>query len=118
MSSTTVDEYLDKLPEPTRATLERLRAMIRKELPDAEEVISYQIPTFKLGGMVVGYGATAKHCTFFLLSAAVLQRFSDRLKSYRLGKGSIQFPPDGDLPPDLVRDMVRARVEELSTSKR
>lgn len=114
MKIATVEEYLAKQPASARAALGRLRALIRAEIPDAEEVISYQIPTFRLGGMVVGYGARPKHCTFFLLSTTVLDQFRDRLKGYRLGKGSIQFPFDGELPPDLVRAIVHARLEEIA----
>lgn len=61
----TVDEYLAKVPQPARATLEKLRQVIRAAAPNAEEVISYRIPTFRLRRALVGFAAFDDHCSFW-----------------------------------------------------
>ena len=119
-SNLTVDDYLAKLPEDKRAVLEQLRKTIKTATPEATETISYQIPTFKhQGRMLVGFGASKDHCTFFLMSTSVMAAFKDDLKEYKLGKGSVQFQADKPLPAELVRKLVKARItENLALSKR
>ena len=119
-SNLTVDDYLAKLPEDKRAVLEQLRKTIKTATPEATETISYQIPTFKhQGRMLVGFGASKDHCTFFLMSTSVMAAFKDDLKEYKLGKGSVRFQADRPLPAELVRKLVKARItENLALSKR
>jgi len=108
-----VDGYLAALPEESRASLERLRTAIRAVVPDAVEAISYGVPVFKHEGRpLVGFGAAANHCTFLVMSTGVFAAHAAELKGYRLGKGSIQFPPGTSLPVALVRRLVKARIEE------
>jgi len=116
----TVDDYLAKLPEDRRAALEELRRRIKAVAPEATETISYQIPTFKhQGRMLVGFGATQNHCTFFLMSTSVMDAFKDDLRDYKIGKGSIQFQAGKPLPAELVKKLVMARiVENLAMSKK
>ena len=64
--ASTIDEYLGNLSDDKRAALEKLRKTIRAAAPQAEECISYQMPAFRLNGMLVGFGATANHCAFIL----------------------------------------------------
>jgi uncharacterized protein YdhG (YjbR/CyaY superfamily) len=109
---TTIDEYLATLPAPQRAALEALRRTIRAVAPQAEECISYQVPAFRLNGMLVGFGATPKHCTFFVMSTAVMEAHQNELAGYPVGKGSIRFQPDEPLPEALVTQLVRARIVE------
>src|SRR2546428_5541364 len=68
----TIDEYLAALSEDKRAALETLRKTIRAAAPQAEECVSYQIAAFRLNGMLVGFGATASHCAFYLMSATTV----------------------------------------------
>ena len=68
----TVDEYLARLNDDQRAALQKLRKTIRAAAPKAEECISYQIAAFRLNGMLVGFGATRKHCAFYLMSASTV----------------------------------------------
>ena len=105
-----IDEYLSKLPEDQRAALEALRGQIRALAPDAAEAISYGLPTFKLNGNLVHFGAAAKHCAFY--PGAVISQFADRLKTFETAKGTIRFQPDTPLPPDLVADIVRHRIAQ------
>src|SRR3989442_13021251 len=78
-----VDDYLSRVPEDSRVALEKLRQTITSIVPDAVEVISYQIPTFKYQGrMLVSYAAFAEHCSFFP-GAAPIEAHRDELKSYQ-----------------------------------
>ena len=109
----TVAEYLRSVPQPARATLEKLRASIRAAAPaEAEEVISYGIPAFRYKRVLVWFAAFSKHCSFFP-TASVIQRFRRDLAPYRISKGTIQFPIGAPLPATLLRKMVKARVAEL-----
>ena len=107
-----VDAYLATLPTDQRAALQRLREIVRAVAPVATEVISYGIPMFKLGRGLVGFNAAGAHCTFQLMSTAVLEAHAGELTNFRTGKGSIRFTPDKSLPDALVRKLVKARVAE------
>jgi uncharacterized protein YdhG (YjbR/CyaY superfamily) len=108
-----VEAYLAKVPEPARTTLEKIRAAIRAAAPkDAEECISYGMPAFRYKGALVGYAAFKQHCSFFPMSASMLDDFADDVKSYRTAKGTLQFPQDKPLSAALVKKMVKARVEQ------
>jgi uncharacterized protein YdhG (YjbR/CyaY superfamily) len=108
-----VDRYLATVSEPTRTALENLRQIIRSEVPDAIEVISYGIPSFRYKGrMLVGYNATKDGCTFHLLSNTVLGAHAADVKAYKTGKGSIRFTADEPLPKALVKKLVQARIAE------
>jgi uncharacterized protein YdhG (YjbR/CyaY superfamily) len=111
-SVTTIDEYLARLPADKRAALEKLRKIIRAAAPKAEECISYQMPAFRLNGVLVGFGATANHCAFYPMSSSIVAAFKDELKDYDTSKGTIRFQPDKPLPSALVRRLVKARVAE------
>lgn len=109
----THEEYLAGLGEDKRAALEELRKTIREAAPDAEEVISYQLPAFRLDGRVlVAFGATAKHCAFYPMSASTVEAHRDELEDYDTGKGTIRFQADNPLPASLVRKLVEARIAE------
>jgi uncharacterized protein YdhG (YjbR/CyaY superfamily) len=110
----TIHEYLSTVPAEALPALESLRARIRGLVPEAEEVISYQIPTFKLRKKaLVAYGATKDHCALYLLSPALMERFSQRTKGYLRGKVALHFTPAEPLPQELVDDLVKARIAEL-----
>ena len=108
----TIDEYLAALGDEQRAALERLRAIIKAEAPEATECISYQVAAFRLNGMLVGFGATAKHCAFYLMSATTVDAHRDELQGHDISKGTIRFQANSPLPTDLVRKLVRSRVAE------
>ena len=109
---TTVDEYLATLSDDQRAALEKLRQTIRAAAPNAEECISYQLPAFRLNGMLVAFGATANHCAFYPMSASAVAAHKGDLKDYDTSKGTIRFQPDHPLPAALVRKLVKARIAE------
>ena len=107
-----VDEYLSRLPADSRAALEKLRKTIKSIVPNAVEVISYGIPTFKYQDrMLVSYAAFAEHCSFFPGAAPIAAHQSD-LKGYQTSKGTIRFPVDKTLPATLVKKLVKTRIAE------
>ncbi len=107
----TVDEYIAAFDQDKRAALEHLRKTIKAAAPRAEECISYQMPAFRLDGrMLVWFGATANHCSFY--PGAVVEAHKKELKGYGLSKGTIRFQPDHPLPATLVRKLVKARIAE------
>jgi uncharacterized protein YdhG (YjbR/CyaY superfamily) len=107
----TVDEYISGFPHEVAALLEAYRAAIREAAPEAEEGISYGMPAYKLGGPLVYFGAHKAHVGLYALPRAI-EVFADRLAGLSTSKGAIQFPFDREPPLDLVRDIVRFRVEE------
>ena len=113
--ATTVDDrqvrkYLARVPETQRAALEKLRQTIKSVAPEAIEVISYQIPTFKLNGrMLVSYAAFKNHCSLFP-GAGPIEVHEKDLTSFQTSKGTIQFTPDHPLPAALVRKIVKTRI--------
>jgi uncharacterized protein YdhG (YjbR/CyaY superfamily) len=108
-----VDDYIAALPKEMRPALIKLRETIRAAAPSATEGISYGIPVFKLNGKgLVGFAAATAHCTFHLMSTTAVQTHAADLKGYKLGQGSIQFPPDKRLPASLVTKLVKTRIAE------
>lgn len=112
----TVDEYLSALPKSSKDKLEVLRRTIRKAAPEAEEVISYNMPSFKWNGMLVWYAAFKKHIGFYPKPSAIAA-FQHKLTLYKTSKGAIQFPMDQPIPEELVKEIVRFRVKENSRAK-
>lgn len=107
-----VDAYLAGVPPKFRSALETIRRTVRAVAPDAEEVISYKMPAFRYHGVLLYYGAFRDHCSLFLGSVVTQRKFSEELKPFETGKGTLQFTPDHPIPSDLLRRMVRARVAE------
>lgn len=107
----TVDEYLESAPEPQRSTLIELRARLRQLLPEAEEGLSYGVPSFKVAGKpVAGYAFFNNHCSYFPHSGSVLDGMSGALDGYEWSKGTLKFPVDEPLPESLVSQLVTAKL--------
>jgi uncharacterized protein YdhG (YjbR/CyaY superfamily) len=114
----TIDAYLAGVPEPARITLQKVRAAIRSALPPtATETISYKMPAFRHGEIIIWFAAFANHCSLFP-TARIIQMFHDDLKRYNLSKGTIQFPIDKPLPAALIKRLVRARLVQIAAKKR
>lgn len=107
----TIDEYIASFPEDVQAKLQELRATIKVTVPEAEEAISYQMPTFKLKGNLVHFAAFKNHIGFYPAPIGI-EAFAEELAPYKAGKGSVQFPLDQPLPLELVRKIVRFRVAD------
>jgi len=113
----TIDEYIAQYPPEIQEKLEKLRQTIREEAPDAEEAIRYRIPTFRLNGNLVHFAAFQDHTSFFPASSGIIA-FRGKLSGYKTSKGTIQFPLDTPIPFDLVREIVKFRVQENRGNKR
>ncbi len=110
---TSVDDYLTSIPEDARNALENLRKIIKKVVPGAVEIISYQIPTFKHNGrMLVAYSAHKNHCSLHLMSKSLMSVYEEELKSYDTTKASIHFTLEHPLTAELVNKLVSARIKE------
>lgn len=110
-----MDEYLAKQPEGPRAALQALREQIRVAAPQATETIAYDMPAFRLDGhFLVSYAGYKSHCSLFPASAGMLDELGDELKPYFSGKGTLRFKADKPIPPELVKKVVRIRVNEVA----
>lgn len=112
-----VHDYLESVPKDMRTALNKLRKIIKTAAPNADEVVSYQIPAFRQNGMLVYYAAFKDHCSFFVGSDRVRRQFSAELKPFKAGKGTFHFTPDRPLPTDLITRIVKARVAENATRR-
>ena len=107
----TVDEYFSAFPASTKNLLQELRTTIKRVVPKAEEVISYNMPAFKLNGVLVYFAAYEKHIGFYPTSSPI-KVFKKELEGYKTSKGAIQFPIEKAIPKTLVRNIVKYRVKE------
>ena len=105
------DEYISSYPKGIQKLLEQFRATIKKAAPEAEEVISYGMPAFKLKGMLVWFAAHSKHIGFYPRVSAI-EAFKKELSIYKGAKGSVQFPIGKPLPLGIVSKIVKFRVKE------
>jgi uncharacterized protein YdhG (YjbR/CyaY superfamily) len=113
----TIDEYLAPLSKEKRAALQKLRRAIHAAAPNAEECISYQIPSFRLDGrLLVSFGAGVNHCAFYP-GAHPVKAHRAELKAYETSKGTIRFKTDSPLPAALVRKIVKTRIAEYKAKK-
>jgi uncharacterized protein YdhG (YjbR/CyaY superfamily) len=119
VSATEVDEYLRGLDEPKRSTLQALRRTILEIVPDAEQVISYRVPAFRVSGKTVaGFAAFKDHLSYLPFSGSVLGQLADELKGYTMTKSSLHFPVDRPLPKSVVRNLIAVRLGELREASR
>ena len=107
----TIDAYIAGFPEDVQAILQQIRRTIHETAPEATEAISYGMPTFKLHGNLVHFGAFKSHIGFYPVPSG-MEAFQDELAAYKQGKGSVQFPLDKPMPLDLIRRIVDFRVQE------
>jgi uncharacterized protein YdhG (YjbR/CyaY superfamily) len=113
----TIDEYISDYPKNVQVLLQKLRQTIKKAAPQAEETIGYGIPTFKLHGNLVHFGAFKTHIGFYPAPRGI-EAFEKELAPYRGGKGTIKFPLDKPIPYDLVTKIVAFRAKENLEKKR
>jgi uncharacterized protein YdhG (YjbR/CyaY superfamily) len=113
----TIDEYIGMQSPKIRETLEKIRNVIQKEAPDAIETISYQMPTFKLSGKNLVHFAAWKNHIGFYPTPSGLEEFKEELSKYNGAKGSVQFPLNQPMPLDLIRKIVRFRMQENLLTK-
>ena len=108
-----VDEYIASQPRPMQTLLRRLRSTIRKAVPEAEEVISYKIPAYRLHGRVMLYFAAWKeHYSLYPATGRMPAAFKDELAAYEVSKGTIRFPMSRPVPVKLIERIAKFRAEE------
>lgn len=112
----TIDEYIASFPKNVQEILEEIRQAIRESAPNAEETISYQIPAFRLNGVLVYFAAFKNHIGFYPTSSGVTA-FKKELSQYKVSKGTIRFPMDKPIPFDLIKKIVKYRVRENLAKK-
>jgi uncharacterized protein YdhG (YjbR/CyaY superfamily) len=105
----TAEEYIRSFPEHISGKLTKLREVIIKSAPEAEEIISYGMPAYKYHGIVAYFAASKNHYALYAYPDSI-KAFQDDLKSYSLSKGTIRFTYDKPLPVKLVTDIIRYRV--------
>lgn len=109
----TVDQYHSTFPPEVVARLETIRGIIKKAAPEAEEVISYQIPAYKYLGYLIYYSAYKAHISLSApFSEELLAAFKKDLAKYKVSKSAIQFPNDQPLPEALIKKIIDFRVKE------
>lgn len=109
--SVLVDEYISEFAPDVQVRLQAIRQIVREAAPNAEEKISYKMPTYAQHGNLVHFAAYQHHIGFYPAPRGI-QAFQEELSKYKGGKGSVQFPLDQPLPEDLIRRIVEYRVKE------
>ena len=107
----TVDEYISSFPDSVQDALQQLRRTVTSAAPEAEEIMSYQIPTFKLNGNLVHFAAFKRHIGFYPTPSAI-EAFREELAPYEVAKGSVRFPLNQPIPFNLVTRITEYRVRE------
>ena len=107
----TIDAYIANFPKEVQKLLESVRMTIRGAAPEAEEAISYQVPTFRLKGNLIHFAAYKNHIGLYPTPLGI-NEFKQELSMYKQGKGSVQFPLDQPLPLELISRIVKYRISE------
>jgi uncharacterized protein YdhG (YjbR/CyaY superfamily) len=110
-----VDEYIASQPADVQAILGRVRSAIRKAVPDAQEVISYKMPTYTLdGGRLLYFAVWKQHYSLYAATGQVVAAFQDELASYKVDKGTIRFPLSEPVPVKLIGRIAKFRAKEAA----
>jgi uncharacterized protein YdhG (YjbR/CyaY superfamily) len=105
------DEYIAAFPASVQQRLQQIREVIKKAVPEAQEVISYGMPAYKVNSVLVYFAGWDKHIGFYP-GAGAIAHFKDDLLVYKSAKGSVQFLPDEPLPVDLINKIIAYRIKE------
>ena len=111
--SNVIDSYIEKFPLQTQEVLNEMRNIILEVIPNAEQVIGYQMPAFKLNSILVYFAGYKAHVGFYP-TASGIAHFSHEFGNYKWSKGAVQFPLNEPLPKDLIQRIVKFRLEETS----
>lgn len=113
-----VEEYLARVPEPARSTLEKVRAVVKGCAPEGtEERVMYRMPMFYYRGMLIGLAFHKQHCALYVTSKKTLIPFAKELAGYSTAAGTVRFPHDQPLPAALIKKLVKARVLEQEAKR-
>jgi uncharacterized protein YdhG (YjbR/CyaY superfamily) len=112
---TSVDEYIALQPEPARVALRQVRDAIRLAAPEAEELLAYNMPSYKLHGTVfVHFAGWKDHYSLYGATKAVLAAFKSELRRHEIAKGTIRFPLSEPVPMTLIERIAKLRAKEVS----
>jgi len=115
----TVDEYIALQPESSQPILRRVRDIIRKAVPLAEESISYQIPAYKLDGeRLIYFAGWKEHYSLYPANDRLVAAFREELAGYKISKGTIRFPLSAPVPAKLIGDIAKFRAREIAAAKK
>ena len=109
MIPTDIEAYFAAQPDNVKAILETIRQTIKEAVPEAVELISYQMPAFKFNGILAWYAPFKNHYSLFVPKA--LPHFKDELARYQLSKGGIRFPLDHPVPVELVTRIIKFEAQ-------
>ena len=110
-SAKTVDDYIKGFPQDVRKSLQDLRRAIKEAAPEAEERISYRIPSYKYHGWLVFFAAHENHSSFIVVDQSIMKTFRREIKSYETAGTTIHFTPAHPLPTTLIKNIVKARMK-------
>lgn len=119
MAENPIDVYLEALENPAaRKTLTTLRNQLRRLLPKATETISYGMPAYRMenGKVAAGFAFSGRNCGYYPHSGNIVPKLKDVLGDYKTTPGAVSFPPERPLKADVVKLLVRARLEEIATT--
>ncbi|HMK53927.1 MAG TPA: DUF1801 domain-containing protein [Methanobacteriaceae archaeon] len=108
----TVDEYIAAAPQGARKSLEELRNAIKDAAPEAEEMISYRIPSYKYHGSLVHFAAFKNHNSFIVVNKSLLETFQSELEGHHISGTTIHFSDENPLPTETVKKIVKARMKQ------
>lgn len=118
MKASEVEKYINGFPKEVQDILIKIQNLIQSLVPNANQTISYGLPTFKLNGKnLVYFGGWQKHIGFYPTPSGT-DKFQHQLKPYKSGKGSIQFPLNQPMPYALIKDIVKFRVAEIEKTNK
>jgi uncharacterized protein YdhG (YjbR/CyaY superfamily) len=112
----TIEEYIETFPKNVQLILNKIRQTIKSTVPEATETISWQMPAFKLNGILVFFAAYKHHIGFYPTSSGI-EAFKNEIISYNSSKGTVQFPFDRPIPYDLIKKIVLFRVKKNKEKK-
>ena len=114
-----VDQYIATHPKDVQTILQRVRSTIHKAMPTAEEVISYQIPAYKLpNGVVLWFAGWKRHYSLYPATSRFVEAFKDDLRPYKVNKGTIRFPLSQPVPVKLIERFAKFRAKEVAKRDR
>jgi uncharacterized protein YdhG (YjbR/CyaY superfamily) len=108
----TMDEYIDLQENELKSALIEIRTFIKSIIPEAEECISYQIPSFKYRGMFVGFGSRKNGISFYFMNANLFTIFKEELSGYKGTKSALHLEIDKPLPTQLLEELIKYRINE------
>lgn len=106
-----IEEYINNSEASHQIKLKQIYAIIKEIVPEAEETLSWGMPTFKLEGNLVHFADNKKHLGFYPGNSGI-EKFESEFKDYKYSKGAIQFPYDKELPIELIKKIVEYRIKE------